>query len=265
MAMKLQRLARCVVTRDTRKLPTDPPPGAAAWAQLRRVSLPQGIGDSVAEAIATGRLASGDRLVEVKLAEQLGVSRVPVREALKVLHAQGILVGGSHRGYRVADFGPETAATVLETRLTIETLLLRDAISAWRAGVGDPAVLDLSIRDMALAAKMQDSLVSLRADIAFHSAIRDAARNAIAGTLWDALARHVLIIFNRPPYRDLNLDAVVRQHRAFRDDVARHVRAAGPAPKPAVLRRMLEDHLLQVARRPPAAPVRRVQKAVAAL
>ena len=53
-----------------------------------------------------------------------------------MLHAQGILTGGSHKGYRVADFGPRTTQHVLEVRLALEKFLLRDAIANWRSGVG---------------------------------------------------------------------------------------------------------------------------------
>ena len=104
-----------------------------AFPQPKRLLLAESIADSVAEAIATRLLMPGERIVETSLADKLGVSRVPIREALKVLHAQGILSGGGHRGYRVASFEPETIEKVLEVRLMLETFLLRDAIANWRA------------------------------------------------------------------------------------------------------------------------------------
>ena len=58
------------------------------------VSLADNIANVIANAIAARHLLPGERLVETALAERLGVSRVPIREALKVLHAQGILTGG---------------------------------------------------------------------------------------------------------------------------------------------------------------------------
>jgi DNA-binding GntR family transcriptional regulator len=217
----------------------------------KRVSLADSIADSIAEAIAARHLMPGERVIELNLAERLGVSRVPVREALKVLHAHGILSGANHRGYRVAEFGPETVAKVVEARLMIETFLLRDAIATWRAGKADPHALDNSIRQMEVAAKARDGLASLLADLAFHRTIRTAAHNDVSATLWDALARHVLIIFNQEAFRDNDLNAVVRQHKAFRDYIFDCVNAQEPPTVPD-LQQAVEDHLLQVARKSPA-------------
>lgn len=218
---------------------------AEAFPQPRRVSLAESIADSIAEAIATRHLNPGERLVETALADRLGVSRVPIREALKVLHAQGILSGGGHRGYRVASFEPDTIQKVFEVRLMLETFLLRDAIRNWAAGIEDPSELDPPIQQMRMSAKAGDGRASLRADLEFHRVICRAARNEIAATLWEAIARHVLIIFNLDRYRDNDLGAVARQHLAFRDYIMDQMKT--PSGE-AELRHALEDHLLQVAR-----------------
>ena len=95
-----------------RNQPTAIATGLRGVSLPRRVPLPEAIADLIAEAIASRLLARGERIVETSLAERLSVSRVQIREALKVLHAQGILSGGSHRGYRVAGFGRMTAENV---------------------------------------------------------------------------------------------------------------------------------------------------------
>jgi DNA-binding GntR family transcriptional regulator len=211
----------------------------------RRATLADGVADAVAEAIATRRLAPGERLVETALAGRLGVSRIPVREALKVLQAQGILAGERNRGYRVAAFGAETERQVYEVRLALETVLLRDALAAWRAGRGSPAVLDGPLAAMDAAARAADVAASLRADLDFHRAVRRAAGNEVAGALWDAIARHVLIVFSSEAYRTDDLALVAAQHRELRDWIA--ARVADPPPDD-VLRARLEDHLFQVIR-----------------
>ena len=223
-----------------------PIPLPGAFPQPKRTSLAESIADSIAEAIATRHLQPGERIVEMSLAERIGVSRVPIREALKVLHAQGILVGGAHRGYRVASFGPDTIRNVLELRLMLETFLLRDAIARWRTGAEDPAELSGPIRQMEMAARSGDRGGSLRADLEFHRTIRRAAGNEIAGTLWDAIARHVLIIFNLDRYRDSDLSAVPRQHEEFRTFILAQIKLPGTTDD---LKQALEDHLLLVARK----------------
>jgi DNA-binding GntR family transcriptional regulator len=215
------------------------------FPQPKRTSLAESIADSVAEAIATRLLTPGERIIETALAEKLGVSRVPIREALKVLHAQGILSGGGHRGYRVASFSPDTIAKVMEVRLMLETLLLRDALANWRERIEDPAELDTHIEQMRMSARAGDGRASLRADLEFHRAICQASRNEIAATLWDAIARHVLVIFSLDPYRDKDLSMVARQHQELRDWILDQV-----AQKPSTeqIKTSLEDHLLRVAR-----------------
>jgi len=216
----------------------------------KRMSLADEIANTISEAIATRRLKSGERVVELSLVEKLGVSRVPIREALKVLHAQGILTGESHKGYRVAEFDDKTVENVLEIRLRIETILLRDAIQQWHDGVGDMSGLDEAIRQMKVAAQIGDRLASLHADLQFHNAIRQSAHNDIAATIWDAIARHVIIIFNRENFRDDNLEAIVTQHTAFRDFIKTCV--ANP-PEEDVVLEALREHFLQVARKKTAA------------
>jgi DNA-binding GntR family transcriptional regulator len=211
----------------------------------QRTPLATAIADSVAEAIATRHLEPGERVVETALAERFRVSRVPIREALKVLHAQGILSGGGHRGFRVANFGMETIDKVFEVRLMLETFLLRDAVEQWRSGAANIADLDIAIRMMDAAAQTDDRRASLRADIEFHRTICRASANPIATTLWEGIARHVLIIFSLEAYRDSNLFAIADQHRVFRDYI---VGATARRLSLDDYRLALEDHILLVAR-----------------
>ena len=158
-------------------------PASRDFPQPKRLSLAESIADSVAEAIATRHLRQGERVVETALAARFGVSRVPIREALKVLHAQGILPGGGHRGFRVANFDPDTIGKILEVRLMLETFLLRDAVERWQRQEADPSALDAAIKLMEMAARAGDRSASLRADVEFHRAICRASGNQNC-TVW---------------------------------------------------------------------------------
>lgn len=214
--------------------------------QPKRISLSEGVADSIAEAIATRIIQPGERVVETTLAEKLGVSRVPIREALKVLHAQGILSGGGHKGYRIATFDPNVTQQVMESRLALEAILLRDAIENWRSGVEDVGALQTSIDDMRASAKAGNVRASLLADLEFHRTIRLAARNTIAGTLWDTIARHVMIVFNLDRYRDNDLEAIPKQHEEFRQFILSEV--AKPSSNFNDIAIALEDHMLLIER-----------------
>lgn len=158
----------------------------ATWLsplQLKREALPQSIATLIAEAIASGRMVAGERIVETALATQLQASRVPVREALKVLHTQGIISGGGHRGFRVASFSPKMVQSVQEARLALGGLLLRDAMFNWRAGRARFEDLDDALDAARRAARAKDVPAMLRADLEFHRVICDAAQNPVVGTL----------------------------------------------------------------------------------
>jgi len=215
--------------------------------QPKRISLSESVADTIAEAIATRIIMPNERIVETTLVEKLGVSRVPIREALKVLHAQGIISGGGHRGYRVAAFEQGVTQQIMEVRLSLETFMLRDAIVNWRKGVGSPAVLQQPIDMMIASARAGSLRNSLIADLEFHRIIRQAANNPIVGTLWDTIARHVLIIFNFERFRDEDLEASARQHEKFRDWIVGQV--AKPATPFKDIQEALEDHMLLIARK----------------
>jgi DNA-binding GntR family transcriptional regulator len=214
--------------------------------QPKRISLSESVADSIAEAIATRIISPGERIVETTLVEKLGVSRVPIREALKVLHAQGIISGGGHRGYRVAAFGADVTQQIMEVRLSLESFMLRDAIDNWRQGKGSPADLEPCIEQMRASAKAGSLRNSLIADLEFHRVIRQAAENPIVGTLWDTIARHVLIVFNFERFRDEDLDAIPKQHEEFLAWIKAEV--AKPDTAFVQIQTALENHMLLIAR-----------------
>lgn len=208
--------------------------------QPKRELLTSAIADAVAEAIATRHLNPGLRVVETTLAKTYNTSRVPVREALKVLHTQGILTGGGHRGYRVKEFTPAKVAQVMELRLILETVMWRDAMARWRRDGLDLSQAEAVLERMALAARGGDFRGILKCDLEFHRAICAQAGNDIAYLCWDAIARHTLIIFNLARYRDRDLRMVVTRHR----DLLRWLRAHADAPcDEAALRAVLSDHM----------------------
>jgi DNA-binding GntR family transcriptional regulator len=215
--------------------------GPGILGSPKRQSLPEAIANVVAEAIAARQFVAGERIVETALAARLNVSRVPVREALKVLHTQGIIAGGGHRGFRVSSFSPKMIQSVQEARIELETLILRDALASWQAGTAEFAALDRVIRGMRGAVRAQDIAAVLRADLAFHQVICDAAQNPIFATLWSAIARHVMIILNLARFRDIELPLVVRRHQALRDQIAERL---GRSVDLADLRALLQAHFL---------------------
>lgn len=133
------------------------------------------------EAIIGGRVAPGDPLGEERLAAEHGVSRVPVREALRLLAAEGFVEIRPNRGAVVAELADDEAAGLLEVREALEMLAARRA--AERRTAGQLAALRgllAEARD-ALAEGRLDDLVALNGR--FHAALAEASGNPVAAEL----------------------------------------------------------------------------------
>src|SRR5690348_4833841 len=159
----------------------------------RAQSLAAQVADAIVDAIGAGTVTPGQRLVETDLARRLAVSRVPVREALKMLEAQGILVVSPHRGARVVEFDEMKIDRICQTRVALERLALPDAVAAFARQPERLAVLGELIDRMRREAAHQDWVETSKADLEFHRQICLASDNEIVITLWEALARHVMI------------------------------------------------------------------------
>src|SRR3954469_9906000 len=90
-----------------------------------RSSLSQTVSDQIRGRILDGRLRPGERLVEERLSAELGVSRVPVREALRSLSMEGLVRLERNRGATVTEITPELVAELVEVRTLLEALNAR--------------------------------------------------------------------------------------------------------------------------------------------
>lgn len=186
-------------------------------APSRQPSLAVRIADALTDAIAGGAIEPGERLVETEIASRMGVSRVPLREALKLLEAQGLVEVLPHRGARVVPFDDTRVDRVCEARVALERLALRTAVPALQVDPTPLVTLDGLIDAMLLAARRQAWLEVSKADLAFHRTIVATSGNDIVGKLWEALARHVLIVFGREARSERAGPQLVEQHRRLRD------------------------------------------------
>jgi len=198
---------------------TSPPQGgetaAASLQMVKSRSLPDQIADAIVEGIAAGVLTPGQRLIELDLASQFSVSRVPLREALKTLEAQGILERGQNRGVRIVELDETRIDRICEVRAALETIAARYAVATYRAEPARLQRLEAVLVEMADAVQRGAWSAVNRADLAFHREICLASRNDIVITLWQGLARHVLMIFGREILTETGQSMIVDQHREF--------------------------------------------------
>jgi len=85
------------------------------------------VADFLREGIISGMFPRGSRLKQAEIAERLQLSITPVREALKLLEAEGYVIGDSYRGASVVPFDASASEEVLELRMLLESRLLRGA------------------------------------------------------------------------------------------------------------------------------------------
>jgi DNA-binding GntR family transcriptional regulator len=179
-------------------------------------SLANRIADRLVDAIAGGILEPGQRLIETEIAAALGVSRMPLREALKLLEAQGILAVTPRRGAAIVPFDAGRVQQICEARLALERLALRDAAMRLRSEADASSALDRLIGEMRQCTERGEWLTAVRADVEFHRQIVQASGNPVVAMLWEALARHVLIVFGREIRGERN-SGLAEQHTRLRD------------------------------------------------
>lgn len=131
--------------------------------------------DALREAILDGRFKPGDRLVEGRLATLFGVSRNPVREALKTLANEGIVTIAPRRGAVVAELSPGEAAEVIELRAALEGICAR--LAARRIGPETQAQLQSVLAEGELRAERGDFAALVRLNDIFHAELARAGDN----------------------------------------------------------------------------------------
>jgi DNA-binding GntR family transcriptional regulator len=148
----------------------------------RHGSLSKVVADELRRGILTGRLKSGDRLVEDRLSAELGVSRVPIREALRFLAAEGLVEVQPRRGASVAEFSAEVARDLVEVRAMLEGLNAR--LAARHRAPAIIAELRQVLTDGNAAARSGNVADLVRLNGEFHDKLAEAGRNSI---LWDIM------------------------------------------------------------------------------
>ncbi|CAG9168515.1 GntR family transcriptional regulator [Cupriavidus respiraculi] len=149
--------------------------------------------DKLRERILKGQYAPGERLVENKLSIELGVSRIPVREALRALAAEGLVLIEPRRGASVATLSPHVAREMVEVRATLEGLNAK--LAAQRRDPALIAELEAVLREGmdAAAQGRADELIEL--NNRFHEVLGNIAANSVLQEMMRSLRERTAALF----------------------------------------------------------------------
>lgn len=131
--------------------------------------------EQLRSAILTGRLKPGQRLMEIDLAEKLGVSRTPIREAIRKLELEGLVVMEVRKGAYVADVSVKETLDILEVRSVLEGLAA--SLAAKRITDEELDELHAVLENFNQAVKEDDMKHMIEYDTKFHNLIFAATRN----------------------------------------------------------------------------------------
>lgn len=180
-------------------------------------SLAEDAADRIREQILEGGFRQGEHLVEAKIAEQLNISRGPVREAFKLLRAEGLLKEEPRRGTFVVSLTAQDVRDIYGLRAALEGRAGRMIARAQ-----DPSAL-ARLRELAddidRAVASGDAIAVSRADLAFHEGLCELCGNA---RIHEVFMRYVptlrgLLRLDEQVLR--SLDEISLQHRPFVDAI----------------------------------------------
>jgi DNA-binding GntR family transcriptional regulator len=200
---------------------------------LTRCTLPQAAAERLRTLIIEGVLAPGARLNERELCEQLGVSRTPLREAFRMLAADGLVVQLPNRGAQVVALSREDVRHAFEVMASLEGLA--GELAAGRVTDGDLSDLNALQTEMEAAHRRRDLPAYYRINRAIHDRINAIAANPVLAQTYRTLNARLHALRFRSNLVTAKWDRAVAEHRSMIAALAARDRAG--------LRELLTRHL----------------------
>jgi DNA-binding GntR family transcriptional regulator len=206
------------------------------FAGLERTTTPEGVYRVLRAAILEGTVPPGGQLREREIADDLGISRSPLREALTRLEEEGLIVKVPFRGAFVVEVSAQDVAEIASIRLLVEPYAGQLAVEALR-GPERPRLMQ-TIQELHRATETNDIPASIDAHLGFHRLFYDLSGHGILRDLWngwESKLRLYLTVDHRS-YSDLHDIAVEHERLAavalegdtdvFRQELAQHFQSA---------------------------------------
>lgn len=148
-------------------------------------TLRAGVTDSIRRAILNGDLLPREQVNQAQIAERLGTSRGPVREALRQLEEEGLIQNIPYKGTFVIDISPDYIEELYSIRGALESFAVRRMIE--RAQLDELESLKTTVATMREAAEVSDLELTRELDLQFHRLICESAHHSLLLQLWKSL------------------------------------------------------------------------------
>lgn len=193
-------------------------PAAAQPAIIQQRNLVEQVADYLTQAIIGQRFSPGERLSEVQLARDLGVSRAPVREAARLLESRGLLVSQPRRGFFVRALDAGELADIFDLRLCLERHAMERLAAACLpetlAGLRD------QVEVLCAAASRGDQTRRIEEDLAFHRLMIASAGNQRLLRTFDDLAHELRLCITLITKTHEDPDSIAESHHQLLDALA---------------------------------------------
>jgi DNA-binding GntR family transcriptional regulator len=153
---------------------------------IDRRSLAKNIKHNLRERILSGEIVPGERIVEQKIAHEMGTSQGPVREALAFLCQEGLLIALPHRGTFVTEVSEQEARMAYALREAVEPMAVE--LAMLRVDETFVARLELILFKMHKAAEASDVVAYVAADMEFHTSFYELAGTDILMSVWTRIS-----------------------------------------------------------------------------
>jgi len=187
-------------------------------SRIENVPLRVSVADIIRQAILNGTMRPGTPVVEMALAEQLNVSRAPVREAIQILEADGLIESEPYKGKRVKPLTLKEVEELYSLREQFEAFAIRRIVER----KADVSELRKHSNAMFAAAEIGDLAALNTADEAFHRTLIRLADHALMLGLWDNLYLRIRQIMALRNSANRDLRAVARNHPPIIDAIEQH-------------------------------------------
>lgn len=179
------------------------------------------------KAILTGELKPGERLMEIHLANRLGVSRTPIREAIRKLELEGLVVMIPRRGAEVAQITEKSLKDVLEVRRALDALCAELACD--RISEEEMNQLKQACGEFEKAVQTRDATVIAKADVALHDIIVAATGNQRLVQLVNNLAEQMYRYRFEYIKDESQHERLIEEHRMIYESIRIKDKAAAAA------------------------------------